>query len=50
MSHFLTNDNWIPAPIELKKCFLKVLTVQLLTHCAGNEFQLSTTLLLEQIS
>jgi len=27
---------------KLKKCFLNVLTVQLLTHCAYTEFQLSS--------
>jgi len=43
----IKNDNWILAPIELQKCFLNVLTLQLLTYCADNEFQLSTTLLLK---
>jgi len=42
------DDDWIPAPSEMK-CFLNVLIVQLLTHGADSEFQLSTTLLLKQL-
>ena len=42
----INNDNWIPAPIELKNV-LNVFAVHLLTHCADNEFQLSITLLLK---
>ena len=50
ISHHTYYRWWLDSGSKLiEKCFLNVLMVQLLTHCADSEFQLSTTLLLKQI-